>query len=158
DPKNLKTKSTGGGLLVIGGPFFSPHAYKDTPLAEVLPIEPTLDKAPLEPEARTQRLRLELTPVGKLHPLFRLAPDDRDNQALWSKVAPIFWFARGYRTRPLAEVLAVHPTQKAEFRDPNQDSRHPLVVQQFVGSGRCLFFGIDETWRWRFREDEYLFN
>ena len=35
---------------------------------------------------------------------------------------------------------------------------HPLVVQQFVGSGRSLFFGIDETWRWRWRENEQHFN
>jgi len=25
-------------------------------------------------------------------------------------------------------------------------------------SGRCMFFGFEETWRWRFREDESQFN
>ena len=33
------------------------------------------------------------------------------------------------------------------------DERRPLVVQQFVGAGRCLFLGFDETWAWSFRED-----
>ena len=31
-------------------------------------------------------------------------------------------------------------------------------MQQFVGAGRSMFFGFDETWRWRFREDELRFN
>ncbi|MHA4893084.1 hypothetical protein, partial [Enterococcus faecium] len=34
----------------------------------------------------------------------------------------------------------------------------PLVVQQFVGSGRVLYLGFDETWRWGFREDQLRFN
>src|SRR5439155_19065480 len=40
----------------------------------------------------------------------------------------------------------------------NQDDRHPLVVQQYLGGGRSMFFGFDESWRWRFREDELRFN
>src|SRR5262249_40273842 len=52
----------------------------------------------------------------------------------------------------------VHPKQPAaEPRRPGDD-RHALMVQQFVGSGRSLFSGIEETWRWRFREDELRFN
>ena len=31
-------------------------------------------------------------------------------------------------------------------------------MQQFVGAGPVLFFGFDETWRWRLREDELQFN
>src|SRR5205085_11714865 len=38
------------------------------------------------------------------------------------------------------------------------DERHPLVVQQFVGAGRSMFYGFDESWRWRFRENELRFN
>ena len=34
----------------------------------------------------------------------------------------------------------------------------PLVVQQFVGAGRVLFLGFEESWRWRFRADEPRFN
>src|SRR5262249_1010899 len=34
----------------------------------------------------------------------------------------------------------------------------PLAVQQFVGAGRSLFFGFNETWRWGFREDQLRFN
>ena len=33
-------KEKGGGLLFIAGPQFSPTAFRDTPLADVLPVEP----------------------------------------------------------------------------------------------------------------------
>jgi hypothetical protein len=32
------------------------------------------------------------------------------------------------------------------------------VLQQFVGAGRVIFLGFDETWRWRWRADEEQFN
>ena len=72
----------------------------------------------------------------------------------------MYWWSHGYKLKPLAEVLAVHPTQKADVPPPGGigDARLPLAVHQFVGSGRCLFFGFDETWRWRFRDEEVRFN
>jgi hypothetical protein len=139
------------------GASFNPHAYRDTPLADVLPIDP-LAAPPAEPEERNEAYRLELTPAGRLHPIFRLRTDDAENLEVWSRLAPMYWWSEGYRIKPAAEVLAVHPRQKNEERGPRQLDRHPLVVQHFVGAGRCLFFGFDETWRWRFREDELVFN
>jgi hypothetical protein len=90
----------------------------------------------------------------------------------------IFWWSEGYRPKPAAEILAVHPRRPADegrtgrrgdpvtgvvTDSPRQtdrpaEGRHPIVLQQFVGAGRCMFFGFDETWRWRFREKERYFN
>jgi hypothetical protein len=57
--------------------------------------------------------------------------------------------------------LAVHAKRSA--LDPRRqrgpaDDGFPLAAQQFVGGGRSLFLGFDETWRWRFREHEIRFN
>jgi hypothetical protein len=163
--KNLKllvdfVRERGGGLLVIAGELFCPQAYKDTPLADVLPIQVTGGEAEPRDVIRREGFRPELTPVGRLHPMFRFHPDEQENQALWSKLAEMKWFAEGYRLQPAAEVLAVHPRRRAavpRFGGAGDD-KHPLVVQHFVGAGRCMFFGFDETWRWRFREDELHFN
>jgi hypothetical protein len=150
-------KERGGGLLFIAGSQFNPHAYKDTPLAGVLPID--LTKAPVEPEDRTEGYRIELTAGGRLHPIFRFVPDEAENMKVWQNLMPMYWWAEGYRPKPLAEVLAVHPKVKAEGPiAKGQDDRHPLVVQLFMGAGRSMFFGFDETWRWRYREDELRFN
>src|SRR5205823_9766253 len=82
-----------------------------------------------------------------------------DNIGIWQRLAPMYWWSESYRPKPLAEVLAVHPRLKAAGNvAKGQDDRQPLVVQQFNGAGRTMFFGFDETWRWRFREDELRFN
>jgi hypothetical protein len=156
--KGQKLAKPGGGFLMIAGAAFSPHAYKDTPLASILPVEPLTAKAPREHD-RKDRLRPELTPSGRLHPIFKFSPDEAENHQIWQRLAPMFWSSTGYGVKPLAEVLAVHPSEKAVGKvGPNQDTRLPLVAQQFVGSGRSMFFGFDETWRWRLREDEIRFN
>src|SRR5207302_1058495 len=102
---------------------------------------------------RVDRMRPELTPSGRMHPMFRFGPDEGENERIWVRLAPMYWFSTKYRIKPLAEVLARYPdpTVKAELR-------HPLIVQQFVGTGRSMFFGIDETWRWRRGDDESKFE
>jgi uncharacterized membrane protein len=143
-------KEKGGGLLVIAGAQFTPAAYRDTPLADVIPIEPVSD--PVFDDADRQKpFRLRLTPIGQMHPLFRLAPDEIENQAVWDRLMPLFWSSGPLRPKPAAEVLAIKalgPGVAAE----------PLAIQQFVGAGRVLYFGFDESWRWRRREDERLYN
>lgn len=157
DAKGKKFAKGGGGLLLIAGALYNPHSYKDTPLADVIPIEP--GARPAEGPVHDKKLRLELTPMGRMHPVFRFSSDDAQNMTIMQRLAPLYWWSGGYRLKPLAEVLAVHPELKADPRDPaGHDGRLPLVVQQFVGAGRSLFFGFDESWRWRFREDEVHFN
>lgn len=157
DAKGKKLAKGGGGLLLIAGALYNPHSYVGTPLAQVIPIEP--GAKPVAAGAHEKKMRLELTPMGRMHPIFRFSSDDAQNMAIMQRFAPMFWWSSGYRLKPLAEVLAVHPDLKGDPRDPaGQDGRLPLVVQQFVGSGRSIFFGFDETWRWRFREDEVHFN
>lgn len=151
-------RERGGGLLMIAGERHSPHAYRDTPLKDVLPVEPSI---PEQDEVdRTEGYRLELTPVGRFHPIFRFAPDEAENTTIWKQLPELYWWSEGYRTKPAAEVLALHPRAKAEAPPGGGDSKemHPLIVQQFVGAGRCLFYGMNETWRWRFREHEIRFN
>ena len=74
---------------------------------------------------------------------------------MWDDLRPMYWVATGYKRKLSAEVLAVHPDRPAEgFPGEN----HPLALQQFVGAGRVIFFGFDETWRWRFRQGEKRFD
>jgi Aerotolerance regulator N-terminal/von Willebrand factor type A domain len=162
-PRNLQNLAEfvtqrGGGLLMIAGPNFSPHAYKDSPLADVLPIEVT---GPPQPEREYLRsFRPGLTAIGRFHPIFRFSPDEAENQTIWTHLAEIYWWSEGYVPKPAAETLLVHPDVKSVARRPGPqgDTGHPLLVQQFVGAGRSMFLGFDETWRWRLREYELRFN
>ena len=100
----------------------------------------------------TRGFRLQLTPAGQIHPLFRFVPDETENQQLWERLTPLYWTAEVAKPKPAAEVLAFKPVE------PGALTGEPLVVQQFVGAGRVMFFGFDESWRWRLREDEVRFN
>jgi hypothetical protein len=169
--QNLKllrefVREKGGGMLFIAGEQFMPQAYRDTPLADVLPIVPAGPGDAVDPKERddlqrglTDGYRLRLTPVGMQHPLFRLATEDADNAAVWQGLPPLHFAASGYRVKPAAEVLATHPTIFARRAPGDSDGEfHPLAVQSFVGAGRAMFFGFDETWRWRYRENQPRFN
>jgi hypothetical protein len=154
-------KVKGGGLLVIAGEHHIPHKLFDTPLAGLLPVAPTDAAArggPPAPTPETAPLtdgyHLKLTPLGRSHPLFRFDGEGDGGKRL-DALQPFFWAASGYKRKPTAEVLATHPERPA---DGDPGALHPLAVQQFYGRGRVLFFGFDETWRWRFRLDEERFN
>jgi uncharacterized membrane protein len=153
-------RERGGGFLMIAGENYSPHAYKDTPLEAILPIE--LDKEPPAEERDIERgYRPVLTLEGQGHPIFRFSQDSAEDLVIWGQLAELFWYSKGYRTKPAAHVLAVHPEEPGLGRPRANDpagGKHPLVVYELVGGGRSMFFGFDETWRWRFRQYEARFN
>lgn len=155
-------RERGGGLLFQPGEHFGLKVWKDSCLASVLPIE--VDPSPPTPlpqgeRERTEGFRPEPTPVGLLHPILRLNPDETENRAIWKKLAPLYWYADGYKLAPAAEVLAVNPRAKFAHARPGIGPEHqPIIAQHFVGAGRCIFLGSDETWRWAFREDVIRFN
>jgi hypothetical protein len=147
-------RTEGKGLLVLAGEHFNPAAFADTPLADVLPVVPSDAPPRRTPDDHpiTDGYRPRLTPIGQRHPLFRFAPDDAESARVWSRLPPLLWYAKGYTRKLTATVLAAHPDRPAEGEFAGE--AHPLVLQQFVGAGRVLFVGFDETWRWRFRVDE----
>jgi Mg-chelatase subunit ChlD len=151
-------KEKGGGMLFLSGEHGTPAAFADTPLADVLPVIPAeaqAAKRPPEEQPLTDEYRPKLTNAGTMHPLFRFATDDAESARIWGNLRPLYWYAKGYRRKPLASVLATHPTRAAEGA---AGELHPLVVQQFAGAGPVLFLGFDDTWRWRFRSDEEHFD
>jgi uncharacterized membrane protein len=160
--ENLKNvaefvRERGGGLLMIAGERFSPRAYRNSPLKDVLPIDVTGAPAANNEneEGITDSYRVELTGIGRMHPIFSFVPDDKENEEIWSKLKEFFWCADGYVPKRAAEVLAVHPRLEGGER---KKGKHPLVVQGFAGAGRCMFFGFNETWRWNWREDQAHYN
>ena len=161
--KNLAefVRERGGGLLVMAGERFSPAAYKGSPLKDVLPIDITGERASEKDPDDTllDTYRLDLTAAGRTHPMFRFSHEEKDNEEVWGRLKEFYWFADGYQPKRAAEVLATHPTLKAAGKAGRDGGeKHPLVLQQFSGSGRCLFFGLDETWRWNWREDQAYYN
>ena len=122
-----------------------PHAYKEH-AAEGHAAHRRPGSAGRRTRSCSEGYRPELTPAGRLHPIFRFSPDETENDDIWNHLREMYWCAESYRPKRAAEVLAVHPTRRPRTRQPDNpgdntaatagDDRHPLVVQQFVGAGR----------------------
>jgi uncharacterized membrane protein len=136
----------GGGFAMIAGETFSPRAYKDTPLEDVLPIviDPAEDTGGGGDLQATFKPRL--TVLGKVHPVMQLDSDPKKNTQFWESedagLPGFYWFARVKKEKPGARVLAQHPNET------NDHGAYPLLVAGTFGDGPVFFCAVDEIWRW----------
>ncbi|MFT5108624.1 MAG: hypothetical protein ACI9UA_004268 [Pseudoalteromonas tetraodonis] len=144
DPKNFSNtqlenlasfvSEAGGSLAVLSGKRFTPHAYRFSPLAALLPVE----VAPANPAAATRPIKLTPTPAGLKSPTLQLEDTPERSKSRWAKLPPIYWTAAVNRAKPAAQVYLTDPQTKA-----------PILAIQRYGAGEVLFLGTDNTWRWR---------
>lgn len=140
-------RETGGGLVFLAGPHFSPGAYKGTPLESLLPV--TVN-GPSESPSYPAPAGLLLTPAGRTSPLLKLADNPVDNEAIWQGFPGARWTARTGPAKPAAEVLLVDPTP-----DKRSDGQpQPVLALMAAGRGQVFYFGTGDTWRWRSHEGE----
>ena len=117
----------GGALLVSSGPEFAgPTSVYRTPLASVLPAQPT-------GEIVTQAFKPQVTPLGLAHPVTRdLAGSNADNvPATWGR-----WFRLIGATAVSGQTVMSGPGNK------------PLLVLDQVKKGRVAEILSDQTWLW----------
>lgn len=133
----------GGGLVLAAGEFFNPVSYQGTPLEPIVPVQLAGARNPILGGDSIQPFQMRLTGEGRSSPIFRLADDEATSLQVWDSLPPHYWFIESPRKQPAAFVLAEHPSATGA------DGPVPLVAYQFVGAGKSLFLGIDDTWRWR---------
>lgn len=149
DDKGKPRGKPGGGVLFLAGPLNNPHRYRGTELEKIMPIEPTQGVPPGE-TPHEKPYRPKLTDAGSAHPIFRSFGAGNTHDKVFNSLAPIFWYPVKYKPAPGATTLAIKEGLKGEGEDVEKVSDHALVVQKFTGgAGRSMFFGFDETWRWR---------
>lgn len=143
-------RTKGGGIIFVAGQAFSPFAYRDTVLADLLPVDlgPSRNREAGNPAGKGAIARL--TPDGSNSPMFRFAADDSENASIWKTLPPLYWFANVAKARPGAQVLLEAPNEE------QAQGTTPVAATQFFGAGRTYFQGFDSTWRWRQKiEDVY---
>ena len=133
-----------------------PHAYKGTPLAEILPVIP--GDRPAEDDFRDQKFHLKWTPSGRQHQIFKFTADEGESQNIWLQPGPALLVVAGLHGRPYRRGPGRASKPKSGQSRAGQDKTIRSSSSRFVGSGRTMFFGFDESWRWRFREDELRYN
>ncbi len=146
----------GGALVLVAGANFMPQAYRDTPLARLMPFDPAKARDPRVPEPNkplTEGFVAQPTEMGLASPSMQLGDSPEQSQAIWQKLPPLYWMTEISDLKPSARVLAEHPT-----RNGPDGKRLPLIIMQYVGGGgKVLFHATDETYRWRRGvEDKYF--
>lgn len=127
----------GGGLAMLGGVrSFDSGEYRDSPLAEVLPVI-------LDGKGRYRAggaVRARLAAAGKNHPVTRLAAEGAANEEAWSRLPPLTRYNEVAGVR--GEVLLAAAANGAAAR--------PLLAVGKYGKGRTLALMSDDFWRWSF--------
>ncbi len=142
----------GGALVCIAGPKFMPMAFRNTPLAKLLPMDVAMVQIPAADTPLSERFVVRPTELGLSTPMLQLADDRGENAAVWRGLAPLDWMLEVPELKPGARVLAEHPTRRTREGRPL-----PIFVMHYVGAGKVLFHATDETWRWRFRVGDLYF-
>jgi hypothetical protein len=161
----------GAGLLWIGGEGATPGAWRDTPLADLLPF--SIGRASSAGDGQIVRawgepVLIVPTPSARRLNLLQLT-DDPDNSwpsALsdprtgWSLMQ---WAQRidPASVKPTAEVLAQFiPAASARATGAEgggeSASATPALLSMRYGAGRILYAATDEIWRWRYARGETL--
>ena len=142
----------GGGVLFVAGELFDPLGYRGTPLELLLPVELADARNPTAVGNGVTSYRPELTMEGRSNPIFRLGENEVASMQIWKELPELYWYLEAPRKKPAAQVLAEHPTAAGP------EGRMPLIVYQFLGSGKVMFHAFDDTWRWRFRVGDRYFG
>ncbi len=137
----------GGGLLTLGGTAaFGEGGYRDTPLAEVLPLTlpeavPASGAAGSPTPSVFRELRILPTRAGSLHPVVRLDADPLANEDLYRNLPPLSSVNRVAGAKPGAAVLL-------EGLGPAEEAEPVLLIQRF-GRGRAASLTVQDLWVWQ---------
>jgi uncharacterized membrane protein len=144
----------GGGFGMIAGPRWSPLAYRNSPLDNVLPVNIQHAVQDDPTQSFTEGFRPVLTPAGAASTIFRFFPNAAQNEHfLKEDLQPVFWYSRGITRKTVSQVFAEHP-----FDIGSDGQKAPILVMGQYGGGRTLFTAIDDSWRWRYYTGESVFN
>ncbi|MBN2474132.1 MAG: hypothetical protein JXB62_05975 [Pirellulales bacterium] len=142
----------GGALVLIAGARYMPSAYRDTPLARLMPVNIGSVRYPNPDQPITEGFMVRPTELGLDSPAMQLGDDPAQTQAIWHNLSPLYWLLEIPELKPGARVLAEHPTRRGQDGQPL-----PVICMQYVGAGKVVLHATDETWRWRQRVGDVFF-
>jgi hypothetical protein len=141
----------GSGLVFLPGARGRQLTLLSTPLKDLLPV--IYDEKKPDGVTAGNESNLLLTSTGRRHFLTLLATDENRNESIWKGLPGFYWCAGVVKSRPGADVLAVHSSMRSG------GGRLPLLVTRPYGNGEVLFMGTDSAWRWRRGvEDRYHYR
>jgi uncharacterized membrane protein len=124
----------GGAFAIIGGPNFSAGGgYAGTAIEEILPVR----WAGKEGYRRNYPLGVKLTRAGRIHPVTRLSPPEKEDPGLWQEMAP------------LEGVNLLRPKSSGTvLMESAEENSWPMLTVHNYGKGRVLVLATDDSWKW----------
>ncbi len=132
-------KERGGSLLMIAGPMAAPSTYRETPLAEILPVN--IGSTGFHNAAATDSP--EVTPAGRESLATSLSVSPEVSARVWSNIKPMYTLPQLEGPKAGATVLLRLPKASEELPD------YPLVAWHRYGSGKAMFVATEDLWRMR---------
>ena len=154
----------GAGLIWIGGEGATPAAWRNTPLAELLPfvLPENLSTAHASGlDTFDDAVVLSPTPAAERLGILRLADLPTNNswfpralsnpQTGWSQ---LYWVQKIDPSilKPTAEPLALASPVQGDSVD--MIGSRPALLTMRYGAGRIIYVATDEIWRWRYGRGE----
>jgi hypothetical protein len=133
----------GGGVVFMAGPRFTPSAYRDTPLATLMPVDLETVSAPPPGAVLDTPFAPQPSGPGITSPQMQLADTLAETMTVWRNLPRLYWSLETPDLRPGARVLATDPSRLTP-----SGQHMPIICTQFVGAGKVVFHATDETYRW----------
>ena len=148
----------GGGFVMIAGRQHAPASYFNNPLGDMLPVEFEAKSFPIDDNARPLEYKPKVSQAGMLEPVMSLADTPEQNLRIWNELQGWYWNYPVTRLKPAAVSLLDHPKLEIEDRSTATKKRPmPLIARHYYGRGVVMFVADDETWRWRYNEEDKYF-
>ena len=132
-------KERGASLMMLAGPVAAPTSYKDTAIADILPIKIGAGSWNPVPNGTYP----VVTSAGRLSQSTSLSLSDDTTDRIWQKVNRMHQLPPVDGAKAGATVLLTHSGS------PDGFDQYPLVAWQRYGTGKSLFVGTEDLWRMR---------
>ncbi len=143
----------GGALVCIAGPRYMPLAFRGTVLDDLLPVRASTVRIPANQTPLTAQIRVVPSELGLVSPGMQLGDSPAESSDIWNRLPGVYWTVDAPDLKPGARVLA----SRSDAVGPD-GTPLPVFVLQYVGAGKVLFHGTDETWRWRYRVGDVFYS
>lgn len=161
----------GAMLVCVAGPRYMPHGHPGAILRELLPVGYTPGTTP-KFDTPEPAFRIQLTSVGRDHPVTSQSSSRALNEELWLGFQPMRWRYSGATLKETAEVIAYArpvgaPGPASAYTPDGSPGSVEAAIEQLAnqknieadeavistiraGLGKVLLLHFDQTWRLRY--------
>jgi len=130
----------GGALLMMSGRAYTPQSYRDTPIADLLPVR--IGTGPWEPVSKIEAPTV--TEAGRVSSVPILSDDVQSTHDIWRITAPLHAIPP-VTAKPGATVLMGLSSVRVDGEP------YPFLAWQRYGSGKTMFLASGKLWRIRYK-------